>query len=211
MSARAAIARIWSRFTPSMQTRCCGGLVLPAVGPSCAVVTFFGWAVAVLLAGRLSAAAQDFQVRNWHVANGLPDGTVTSLAQTPDGCLWVGTRKGLARFDGDSFTRVETAGDTALKDSSIVGLLTDRQGWLWIASESGLITQFAEGEFRTRYLPEVAVPAEGTPAAQPPTVQAWRTLNSIFALDGAGAESTRQRARSDRLDRLIDRTPDCMQ
>jgi ligand-binding sensor domain-containing protein/signal transduction histidine kinase len=151
------------------------------------VLTLSGWAVAVLLAGRLSAAAQDFQVRNWHVADGLPDGTVTSLAQTPDGYLWVGTPKGLARFDGHSFTRVETAGDTALKDPSVVGLLTDRQGGLWIAGESGLITQLAEGKFRARYLPEEAAPGGGPPVVRRPTVQAWRNLNSIFALDGAGA------------------------
>jgi len=91
-------------------------LVLPAVDLTCAAGTLSGWALAVLLAGRLSGAAQDFQVRNWHVADGLPDGTVTSLAQTPDGYLWVGTPKGLARFDGFSFTLLETASDTALKD-----------------------------------------------------------------------------------------------
>ncbi len=149
--------------------------------------TVCGWAAALLLAGRLSAGAQDFQVRSWYMANGLPDHTVTSLAQTPDGYLWVGTPKGLARFDGDSFTRVETAGDTALKDSRIVGLMTDRQGDLWIASESGLIAQFAEGKFRARYMPEGAGPGGGTPAVRHAIVQGWRNLGSVFALDDAGA------------------------
>jgi ligand-binding sensor domain-containing protein/signal transduction histidine kinase len=162
-------------------------LTLLVVGPTGVGLAILGLAVAVLFVAQPSVAAQEFQVRNWHVADGLPDGTVTSLAQTPDGYLWVGTPKGLARFDGDSFTRVESVRDSALRDPSVVGLLTDRQGGLWIASESGLITQFAEGKFRVRYPPEAAALEAGAPAARPPNAQAWRTLNSIFALDGAGA------------------------
>ena len=34
---------------------------------------------------------------------GLPENTVESIAQTPDGYLWVGTQEGLARFDGVRF------------------------------------------------------------------------------------------------------------
>ena len=57
-----------------------------------------------------AAVAQDFQTRNWGVENGLSDSSVTAIAQTADGYLWVGTPKGLNRFDGNSFTRVDTAG-----------------------------------------------------------------------------------------------------
>lgn len=126
-------------------------------------------------------------MRNWQIDNGLPDGTVTSVAQTLDGYLWVGTPKGLARFDGISFKQVDTAGDTTLKDSSVVGLLTDREGTLWIASQSGLITQFADGEFRLRYLPPEAVPSGKARAALLPAVEAGRKLDRVFALDGDGA------------------------
>ena len=41
--------------------------------------------------------------RTGQVHQGLPDGDITAIQQTPDGFLWVGTPKGLARFDGMQF------------------------------------------------------------------------------------------------------------
>jgi ligand-binding sensor domain-containing protein len=46
--------------------------------------------------------AQYLQDR-WSGARGFPGGAVTALAQTRDGYLWIGTDKGLSRFDGSSF------------------------------------------------------------------------------------------------------------
>src|SRR5215471_12295179 len=45
----------------------------------------------------------EFFFRNWDMQDGLPDSTVKAIAQTLDGYLWVGTRAGLARFDGVHF------------------------------------------------------------------------------------------------------------
>ena len=36
----------------------------------------------------------------WRVRDGFPKGIVDSVAQTPDGYLWLGTQSGLFRFDG---------------------------------------------------------------------------------------------------------------
>jgi signal transduction histidine kinase len=46
----------------------------------------------------------DLYHSSWDARNGL-NGTVTTLAQTTDGFLWVGTTDGLYRFDGISFER----------------------------------------------------------------------------------------------------------
>jgi ligand-binding sensor domain-containing protein len=35
----------------------------------------------------------------WSADQGFPAGTVTALAQSKDGYLWIGTDKGLIRFD----------------------------------------------------------------------------------------------------------------
>ena len=55
------------------------------------------------LAGRALAAsngAAGYDLRVWQTDEGLPQNSVTAIAQSADGFLWVGTRAGLARFDG---------------------------------------------------------------------------------------------------------------
>lgn len=144
-------------------------------------------AVAALwLAVWLSASGQGFQARNWQMAHGLSDNTVTALAQTTDGCLWVGTMKGLVRFDGSRFTRAEEAGGGEPPDFPVIGLLTDPRGNLWIASESGRITEFAGDQFRVRYRPLGTPPNQPPPPARLPVVETWRNPDAVFALDRAG-------------------------
>ena len=38
--------------------------------------------------------------RTWSTAEGLPQSSVESFAETRDGYLWMGTQEGLVRFDG---------------------------------------------------------------------------------------------------------------
>jgi ligand-binding sensor domain-containing protein len=39
-------------------------------------------------------------VEVWGTDEGLPNNTVTGIAQTPDGYLWCSTYDGVVRFDG---------------------------------------------------------------------------------------------------------------
>jgi len=41
--------------------------------------------------------------RTWLAVDGLPQNSVTSIVQSANGYLWLGTWGGLARFDGISF------------------------------------------------------------------------------------------------------------
>ena len=50
-----------------------------------------------------AAENSNFALRIWSVDQGLPDSSVTAVTQTPDGYLWIGTKNGLARFDGVRF------------------------------------------------------------------------------------------------------------
>jgi ligand-binding sensor domain-containing protein len=79
--------------------------------------------------------------RRWDVADGLPNPAVRALAETPDGLLWVGTRTGLARFDGRSFE--------LLAHESINHLLVDRDGVLWAGTEGGGILRYQDGRIRS--------------------------------------------------------------
>ncbi len=47
--------------------------------------------------------SRDFAIEHWTTEEGLPSNTIRALLQTRDGYIWVGTKGGLARFDGVRF------------------------------------------------------------------------------------------------------------
>lgn len=47
-----------------------------------------------------SAWALDFCFRHLNTSNGLPNQQVEAIVQDADGYIWIGTRNGLAKFDG---------------------------------------------------------------------------------------------------------------
>src|SRR5262245_15170188 len=49
------------------------------------------------------ASPHAFRIKSWKAEDGLPQNSVTSIVQTRDGYLWLGTFNGLARFDGVQF------------------------------------------------------------------------------------------------------------
>ena len=61
----------------------------------------------------------------WDSERGYPGGAVTAITQTADGYLWIGTNKGLLRFDGLFRIGVDGAGEKPLIRS---GGLLRRQG-----------------------------------------------------------------------------------
>lgn len=89
----------------------------------------------------------NYTIDVWQVEDGLPQISVTSIAQTPDGYLWVGTFNGLARFDGVRFTVFHVGNTPALGDRGITRLQVDEQGALWIITEAGRLVRMAAGQF----------------------------------------------------------------
>jgi ligand-binding sensor domain-containing protein/signal transduction histidine kinase len=84
----------------------------------------------------------------WQALEGLPEQTVQSFAQTPDGYLWVGTTGGLVRFDGARFTLFDRQNTPALHENSIFCLMVARDGALWIGTEGGGILRYQHGQFQ---------------------------------------------------------------
>ena len=74
---------------------------------------------------------------SWTTEKGLPQNSVTSLLQSRDGYLWVGTFGGLARFDGLKFTVFDTGNSPGLQSNRIISLFEDRAGIIWIGTEQG--------------------------------------------------------------------------
>jgi ligand-binding sensor domain-containing protein len=75
--------------------------------------------------------------------NGLPDNDITSLVTASDGQIWIGTARGLARFDGTSFARYTK--DDGLCDNVIHSMFEDRDGNLWIATPTGAMRVVLHG------------------------------------------------------------------
>jgi signal transduction histidine kinase/sugar lactone lactonase YvrE len=88
-----------------------------------------------------------YHVDRWTTEEGLPQNTVTSIVQTRDGYLWLGTFGGLVRFDGARFTIFNSANTPQLKSNRITALLEDRDGNLWIGAETGELARYRNGEF----------------------------------------------------------------
>lgn len=71
----------------------------------------------------------------WKVRDGFPRGEVYSIAQTPDGYLWLGTEFGLFRFDGVKASLWQPPADLHLPDGPILTLRVSRDGTLWIGGK----------------------------------------------------------------------------
>ena len=74
-----------------------------------------------------------------NVADGLPQSYVSALIQDSTGFIWMGTRDGLARYDGKKFKifRHIPGDSTSLSDNIISSLYFDSKLRLWIFYEAG--------------------------------------------------------------------------
>jgi signal transduction histidine kinase/ligand-binding sensor domain-containing protein len=74
----------------------------------------------------------------WKFRDGFTKSPITSIAQTPDGYLWLGTELGLVRFDGVRAVPWEPPNGQLLPSNYVRMLLVSRDGTLWIATLKGL-------------------------------------------------------------------------
>jgi signal transduction histidine kinase/ligand-binding sensor domain-containing protein len=96
----------------------------------------------------------------WKAGEGFSKGIIFSIAQTPDGYLWLGTEYGLLRFDGVRSVPWQPPAGQHLPNSEVQSLLVGRDGNLWIGTREGLaswkdgkLTQYAglAGQFNALF------------------------------------------------------------
>lgn len=104
---------------------------------------------------------------SWKIRDGFPKGDISSIAQTPDGYLWLGTEFGLFRYDGLKSVLWRPPGNQELPSSWIFSLRVSRDGTLWIGTGQGVVswkdgkfTQYAE--LAGRYIFAILEDREGT-------------------------------------------------
>ncbi len=64
----------------------------------------------------------------------LPDNYVLAINQSPNGDIWVGTRKGIGKFNGSQWEKI-TVG---LPDLYVTSIAFDKDGKAWIGTKKGL-------------------------------------------------------------------------
>lgn len=93
-----------------------------------------------------SRAVHHYTRRDLGTREGLPQGSVEAIAQTPDGYLWLGTQEGLARHDGIRVQVFDRRDTPALAHNRVMALAVGDDGVLWIGTEEGL-TRMHRGRF----------------------------------------------------------------
>jgi len=102
-------------------------------------------AILPLTAGTLDSSNSPFIVDAWGTEQGLPGSVVISVVQTQDGYLWLGTQRGLVRFDGIRFTVFDEENTPGLNNDQIDYLFQDSHTNLWIGTDAGGVALEKDG------------------------------------------------------------------
>ncbi len=92
-------------------------------------------------------AITQYDVERWTTEHGLPMKRVSSITQTSDGYIWLGTQEGIVRFDGFTFDVFDKR-QTGLESKTVTAVLEDGRGTLWIGTVAGL-SRYRNGRFET--------------------------------------------------------------
>lgn len=92
----------------------------------------------------------------WSSEQGYPGGAVYAIAQS-DGYLWIGSAKGLVRFDGLNFSVIREENSLVLPEGPILGLVADSADHLWIWPRSRSLVYYRDAKLQT-FLPGLQHP-----------------------------------------------------
>ncbi len=107
----------------------------------------------------------------WQTEHGTPSDSVSGVAQTRNGLLWIGTQAGLAHFDGKKFQRIPMPSGRTHR--IIRDMLLDRDEQLWLAEETGVLVRYTTTSGAVREFAENIPRAQPTDLAQTPDHAVW--------------------------------------
>jgi signal transduction histidine kinase/ligand-binding sensor domain-containing protein len=109
---------------------------------------------------------KDGAFTTYSVKDGLPPGAIFAFAQGPDGTVWAGAEKGLARFNGSRWQEVASSLGIPAKDT--FSLMVDSAETVWAATSGALFALY-----------------KGQPTFQPVPVQGESDYSFAESADGA--------------------------
>ncbi len=126
----------------------------------------------VMLVAVLSALAQTHPIsfRHLTINDGLSQNAVFALLQDRKGFMWFGTKDGLNRYDGYSFTvyQHDAFDSTSLSSSYVTALFEDSKGFLWVGTLNAGLNLFQRDQDRFRGVPMFT---DSTPSQGPAKIQ----------------------------------------
>lgn len=126
---------------------------------------------------------------HWGPEKGFPGGSVNAIAQGPDGYLWIGTEKGLIRFDGISFRLFEPSSSTSGIGPTVLGIVPAPDGSVWARLRGAALMRYQNGTFTSVFaaigLPDAVVTAMLRPDER--TILMATLGQGVFAYAGGRA------------------------
>jgi signal transduction histidine kinase/ligand-binding sensor domain-containing protein len=102
----------------------------------------------------------------WGKEKGFVGGIIYAISQSDDGYLWLGTDRGLVRFDGERFTLIQRPISGQPETGPVRGLVMGSDGTLWIRPQGPQLLQYRGGQFKNLFgslgLPATTITAMGT-------------------------------------------------
>jgi ligand-binding sensor domain-containing protein len=140
------------------------------------------WLAFAVCLGLCPLAAQDIRFQKLSIDDGLSQNAVNTILQDRRGFMWFGTKDGLNRFDGHSFSvfRHDPFDPGTLPGNDITKLFEDVHGGLWIGLRTGALCYYRpeRGTFTRIVFPNEL---EETPASSEITALTGSQGNTLWA------------------------------
>ncbi|MCB0765174.1 MAG: hypothetical protein KDB84_10745, partial [Flavobacteriales bacterium] len=91
--------------------------------------------------------AQQYDLRNFELEQGLPSNTVKALCEDQEGFLWIATDEGVARSEGSHFQVLGT--ENGSPENDVTELYCAPDGAVWMGYRRGSIALWRHGRIST--------------------------------------------------------------